>query len=174
MSAADWREDRIGSAIDGRNPTVLAELTAAFAVIGDSQFLPGYCLALTKTPGVDRLSDLDRCARLAFLSDVDLLASAVETVCSAVDSAFRRVNIEILGNTHPMLHAHVWPRYEWEPHDAVGMPVWCYPRERWSDPASVLSSDHDELRSALRVEITRLDTADRAASGDRSAGMGSC
>jgi hypothetical protein len=31
---------------------VLAELSAAYAVIGDVQFLPGYSLALTKTPGV--------------------------------------------------------------------------------------------------------------------------
>lgn len=43
MSEPDWRDDRIQSAIDGRNPTVLAELDAAFAVIGD---VPGYSLAL--------------------------------------------------------------------------------------------------------------------------------
>jgi len=60
----DWRAERIQSAIDGRNPTVLAELSAAYAVIGDVQFLPGYSLDLTKTPGVDRLSDLSRVERL--------------------------------------------------------------------------------------------------------------
>lgn len=55
---SDRRADRVQSAIDGRNPTVLAELAASYAVIGDVQFLPGYSLVLTKTPGVDRLSDL--------------------------------------------------------------------------------------------------------------------
>ena len=57
---SDWRSDRVGSALAGENPTVLAELDHAFAVIGDVQWLPGYSLALTKVPGVDRLSDLPR------------------------------------------------------------------------------------------------------------------
>lgn len=39
-------------AIDGRNPTVLAELDASSAVIGDVQFLPGSALALTKVQAV--------------------------------------------------------------------------------------------------------------------------
>ncbi|MFI9452759.1 hypothetical protein [Amycolatopsis sp. NPDC052450] len=38
------------------------------------------------------------------------------------------MNVEILGNTDPFLHAHVWPRYDWEPADKVGQPVWLY---RW-------------------------------------------
>jgi hypothetical protein len=33
-----WRGDRVRAAIDGRNSTVLAELDASFAVIGDVQF----------------------------------------------------------------------------------------------------------------------------------------
>ncbi|WHU48682.1 diadenosine tetraphosphate hydrolase [Gordonia sp. L191] len=154
--ADDWRADRVRSAIEGRNPTVLAELDAAFAVIGDLQFLPGYSLALTKSPGVERLSSLPRSERLRFLADVDLIATAVETVCAAHDPGFRRMNIEILGNTHPILHAHIWPRYTWEPADRVGMPVWCYPQERWHEPASALSAAHDELKSALSAEINRL------------------
>ncbi len=31
----DWRDDRIGSALRGENPTVLGRLPAGFAVIGD-------------------------------------------------------------------------------------------------------------------------------------------
>lgn len=77
----DWRQDRVGASIRGENPTVLAELESSFAVIGDVQFLPGYSLALTKRPGVDRLSDLPRQERLGFLADVDLLATTVENVC---------------------------------------------------------------------------------------------
>lgn len=85
----DWREDRVRAALEGRNPTVIAELDSSFAVIGDVQFLPGYSLALTKRPGVDRLSDLARSERLGFLSDVDLLASAVERVCADLDRDYR-------------------------------------------------------------------------------------
>lgn len=152
----DWRGDRVQSAIDGRNPTVLAEMDAAYAVIGDVQFLPGYSLALTKVPGVDRLSDLPRRERLAYLADVDLLATAVETVCKRFDSAYRRVNVEILGNTDAFVHCHIWPRYEWEPEHVIGKPVWLYPAERWRDPAAALGPAHDNLRIALTEEVARL------------------
>jgi len=156
MTDDDWRADRIGAAIVGRNPTVLAELTAAFAVIGDVQFLPGYSLALTKRPGVDRLSDLPRPERVHFLADTDLVATAVENVCSAADLGYRRVNVEVLGNTDAFLHAHVWPRYEWEPPDIIGRPVWLYPTERWHDPATALGAQHADLRAALTAEVDRL------------------
>ncbi|WP_227464254.1 HIT family protein [Nocardioides lijunqiniae] len=149
----DWREERIESAIDGRNPTVLAELSAAYAVIGDVQFLPGYSLALTKTPGIDRLSDLPRPDRLRYLADVDLLADAVETVCRRLDTAYRRLNVEILGNTDAFLHCHIWPRYEWEPPEVVGRPVWLYDAANWRDPETALGSGHDEMRAALAAEV---------------------
>lgn len=153
---ADWRSDRVGAALEGRNPTVLAELEDAFVVIGDVQFLPGYSLALTKRPGVDRLSDLPRAERLRFLADTDLVATAVENVCSASDPAYRRVNVEILGNADAFLHAHVWPRYDWEPAEIVGKPVWLYSPQRWHDPATALAGRHDVLRRALTAEIARL------------------
>ncbi|WP_134739658.1 diadenosine tetraphosphate hydrolase [Nocardioides sp. 503] len=149
----DWREERIQAANDGRNPTVLAELSAAYAVIGDVQFLPGYSLALTKTPGVDRLSDLPRAERLRYLADVDLLADAVETVCRRLDRDFRRLNIEILGNTDAFLHCHIWPRYEWEPPEIVGRPVWLYDPGHWQAPATALGPAHDGLRAALTSEV---------------------
>lgn len=152
----DWRTDRVVAALEGRNPTVLAGLDASYAVIGDVQFLPGYSLALTKVPGVDRLSDLPRAERMLYLADVDLLATAVENVCSIRDSGYRRVNVEILGNTDAFLHAHIWPRYEWEPPEVVGKPVWLYPPERWQDPASALGPQHDDLRAALTAEVRRL------------------
>lgn len=149
----DWRADRVQSAIDGRNPTVLAELDASYAVIGDVQFLPGYSLVLTKTPGVDRLSDLSRVERLRFLADVDLVAEAVEAVCRRFDPAYRRINVEILGNTDAFLHCHIWPRYEWEPEEVVGKPVWLYPPDRWRDPSTALGPLHDELRAALTAAV---------------------
>ncbi|MFD7022037.1 HIT family protein [Promicromonospora sukumoe] len=142
--------------MDGRNPTVLAELDSSFAVIGDVQFLPGYALALSKVPGADRLSDLPRPERVRYLADVDLVACAVENVCSARDSGYRRVNVKILGNTDAFLHAHVWPRYVWEPADVGGKPVWSYPAECWSDPGTALGTDQDELRADLTAEVVRL------------------
>ena len=94
-----WKADRIGSARAGTNPTVLARLTRSYAVMGDTQFLPGYCVLLVDTPGVDRLTDLPKRQRREFLEDMDTLGEAVETACRVTDPGFRRMNYEILGNT---------------------------------------------------------------------------
>jgi diadenosine tetraphosphate (Ap4A) HIT family hydrolase len=145
----DWRSDRIGAAVRGENPTVMARLPGGFAVIGDVQWLPGYCVLLADDPAVTRLSELSRDRRWKFLASMDQLGEAVEQACAERDPAFRRVNLEILGNADPFLHAHVWPRYGWEPPELVDKPVWLYPAERWSDPAYRLGSEHDELRAAI-------------------------
>lgn len=152
----DWRTDRIGAALRGEKPTVLRRLGSGFAVIGDVQFLPGYSVLLVDEPGVQRLSDLPKAKRLAFLSDMDLLGEAVERACRRLDPEFRRVNLEILGNTDPFLHAHVWPRYEWEPAELVGKPVWLYPADRWSDERFRLGPPHDALRDAISSELDLL------------------
>lgn len=152
----DWRSDRIGSALRGGNPTVLRRMEAGFAVIGDVQFLPGYSVLLVDDPAVQRLSELPRSKRLAFLSDMDRLGEAVERVCKRLDPAFRRVNLEILGNTDPFLHAHVWPRFDWEPADLARRPVWLYPREWWSDQRYALGPQHDALREVIGEELDGL------------------
>ncbi|MFH8791037.1 hypothetical protein [Streptomyces sp. NPDC017941] len=101
-----------------------------------------------------------RAKRLSFLSDMDLLGEAVERVCRQRDPEFRRINLEILGNTDPFLHAHVWPRFAWEPAEVVGKPVWLYPREQWSDERFGLGPQHDELRQAIGSELDRLRSLD--------------
>jgi diadenosine tetraphosphate (Ap4A) HIT family hydrolase len=151
-----WREDRIGAALRGENPTVLTRLPAGFAVIGDVQWLPGYCVLLTDDPQVQRLTDLPRPARHAFLDSMDHLGEAVERACGELDPAFRRINLEILGNTDPYLHAHIWPRYEWEPQHLVGGPVWRYPREKWQDASTTLGP---RLRTAIVRHLTSLSSA---------------
>ncbi|MBB1246977.1 diadenosine tetraphosphate hydrolase [Streptomyces durbertensis] len=153
---ADWRQDRVGAALRGVNPTVMRRLSAGFAAVGDVQFLPGYCVLLVDEPGVERLSELSASRRSAFLADMDLLGEAVERACRESDPAFRRVNLEILGNTDSFLHAHVWPRYEWEPAELVGMPVWLYPREHWRDARFRLGSRHDGLRAGIARWLDRL------------------
>lgn len=57
---ADWRSDRIGSALRGGNPTVLRRLEVGFAVFGDTQFLPGCSVLLVDDPGVQRLYPRER------------------------------------------------------------------------------------------------------------------
>ncbi|MBT8162986.1 MULTISPECIES: HIT family protein [Arthrobacter] len=156
----EWRVDRIGSAARGENPTVLAELRGGYAVIGDVQFLPGYCVLLGKDPKAAALADMPRLERVQFLADVDLLATAVERACRDADPAFRRVNIEILGNADAFVHAHVFPRYDWEPADLVSRAVWTYGVGSWHDPASALGPRHDQLRTSIGAELRTLSDRD--------------
>jgi diadenosine tetraphosphate (Ap4A) HIT family hydrolase len=153
----DFRADRVGTALAGTNPTVLRRLRAGFAVIGDVQHLPGYCVLISDIPGVDQLTDLPPERQLLFLEDMAILGRAVAAVCSARDPEFRRINLEIQGNTDAFLHAHVTPRYEWEPAEIVGWPAALHP---WTGLMTAgepppLGPEHDDLRRALGEEIDR-------------------
>jgi diadenosine tetraphosphate (Ap4A) HIT family hydrolase len=152
----EWQADRIGSAIRGENPTVLARLPTGFAVIGDNQFLPGYCVLLSDDPAADRLADLPRARRLAFLADMDLLGDAVHQVCSRRIAGFRRVNYSVLGNQDAYLHAHVHARYTWEPPDLASGPVARYPADVRRAASTMLGPQHDQLRAELTAELQRL------------------
>ena len=145
----DWRDDRVGSALRGENPLVMARMRSGFAVIGDTQFLPGYSVLLTDDPSANHLSDLDWPRRKQFLLDLALLGEAVERVCRR--DGLRRMNYEILGNALPVLHGHVFPRYDREPAELVRGPVWRYPRETRNAPEHTYS---DEKHGALRARIT--------------------
>jgi diadenosine tetraphosphate (Ap4A) HIT family hydrolase len=152
----DWRDDRIGSALRDENPTVLARMRTGFAVIGDTQHLPGYCVLLHGTPGIDRLVDLPRREQVEFLADMALLGEAVSDVCAARDAGFLRVNYEVLGNSLHVLHAHVHARYSWEPPEYQRGPVWKYPHEVRSSEDHALSPAHDDLRAALVGALERI------------------
>ncbi|WP_433540366.1 hypothetical protein ACQP10_33975 [Streptosporangium sandarakinum] len=72
------------------------------------------------------------------------------------------MNLEILGNTDAFLHAHVWPRYEWEPAHLVGRPVWLYPHEHWSDQQFALGPQHNAMREAIKRELHLLSGNDHS------------
>lgn len=153
----DWRSDRVGAAERGENPTVLARMRTGWAVIGDTQHLPGYSLLLYEDPEVDQLVELPRARRAAFLYDLALLGEAVQLACGAADPEFWRLNYEVLGNSHHQLHGHVHPRYLWEPEIYRRGPVWRYPDRNGPDHA--LGDRHRPLRHALTRAIHEV-TAD--------------
>ncbi len=71
----------------------------------------------------------------------------------------------MLGNSLDWLHGHVHARYEWEPADRIGWPVWNYPPSEREDPAVAYSDEkHGALRSAITSQLGRLMSI-RAAGG---------
>ena len=104
----------------GRLARVIGRLPSGWAVLGDPQILPGYCLLLPD-PVVGQLNDLALPARHQFLEDMARLGDIVLSITRA-----ERVNYEILGNVEPALHAHIVPRYPWEPPESRRTPVWLH------------------------------------------------
>jgi diadenosine tetraphosphate (Ap4A) HIT family hydrolase len=158
MAVPDWRDDRIGSALRGENPMVMARMRSGFAVIGDTQFLPGYSVLLPDDPAANHLSDLPMDRRRDFLVDMALLGEAIQSACRA--DGLRRVNYEILGNVLPILHAHVFPRYDWEPADKLAGEIGRYPTEEFFSPEAAYSdASHGDLRRRITVELKQLTDA---------------
>jgi diadenosine tetraphosphate (Ap4A) HIT family hydrolase len=151
----DWRDDRVGSALRGENPLVMVRMRSGFAVIGDTQHLPGYSLLLTDDPAVNHLTDLEWERRMQFLFDLSLVGEAVERACRR--DGLHRINYEVLGNSIPILHGHVHARYDWESPDKVGGPVWRYPKDERNDPGCAYMDEmHGELRAGITTELRGL------------------
>jgi diadenosine tetraphosphate (Ap4A) HIT family hydrolase len=114
---------------------------------------------------VDHLSALALDERTTFLRDMSVLGEAVERACAS--NGLRRINYDILGNTDTFLHAHVFPRYSWEPADRVTMPVFLYPGDRWSDPHyHYTDQQHGALRVSIKDELVRI-TRDIVSGADK-------
>ena len=139
---------RVQQARHAENPMVICQMPSRWAVLGDSQFLPGYCLLLPD-PGVPDLNTLDPDARRQFLYDMTLIGDALLEQTEAF-----RINYEILGNTDPALHAYIFPRYLSEPEERRRMPVFLYPKEERT--SRLFNAERDrELSRKLAEAIER-------------------
>jgi diadenosine tetraphosphate (Ap4A) HIT family hydrolase len=132
--------ERVEQARNGTNDKVICRMPSGWAAMGDVQFLPGYCLLLPD-PVVASLNDLDADARAIYLLDMARIGDAVLQASSA-----SRINYEILGNSEPELHCHIFPRYASEPDDKRKMPVWFYD---WKNALPYAEDVHGELRKAI-------------------------
>jgi len=141
--------ERVDQANRGENPKVIARMKSGWAVLGDTQFLKGYCLLLPD-PVVPDLNALSEEARAAYLSDMTALGDAVLAVTGAV-----RINYSILGNLEPALHAHVFPRYANEPEDLRVRPVWFYSREIRDGKPFDLQRDKP-IMGAIKAELIKM------------------
>ncbi|MEW5714763.1 MULTISPECIES: HIT family protein [Pseudomonas] len=132
--------ERVEQARNGTNDKVICRMPSGWAVMGDVQFLPGYCLLLPD-PVVASLNDLDADARATYLLDMARIGDAVLQATGAL-----RMNYEILGNSEPELHCHIFPRYASEPDDKRKMPAWFYD---WKNALPYAEDVHGELRKNI-------------------------
>jgi diadenosine tetraphosphate (Ap4A) HIT family hydrolase len=128
----------------GRDPTFVARLGSGWAVLGEKQVLPGYCLLLPD-PVVPALNALKGADRAAFLADMAALGDAVLSVTHAA-----RINYAIFGNQDPALHAHVIPRFSHEPAEFVAAHPWTYD---WTAAPDFDSEQHRELRDRIHAAL---------------------
>ncbi|MEK7692194.1 MAG: hypothetical protein AAB425_14355, partial [Bdellovibrionota bacterium] len=110
--------ERVEAARAGCNPFAITRLKSGWWVLGDTQFLRGYSLLLPD-PVVPDLNSLDESAYSFYFSDIRAISRALLKVTGA-----DRINLEILGNSEPALHAHLFPRYADEPIEDRSSPAW--------------------------------------------------
>ena len=143
--------ERLEALARGENPMMVMRMRSGFAVMSDTQFLPGYCLLLAY-PQVDHLTDLPLDERAGYLLDMTILGEAV-----LMATGCRRINYSIYGNLDPFLHAHVVPRYESEPDQYRFTPPFSYPSEIREDPAAKYSDVRQgELKARIEEKLRSL------------------
>ena len=146
-----WKNDRIGSALRGENPMVMVRMKSGFAVLGDNQFLPGYCVLLG-CPKADSLNELTLPERNQFLLDMTLIGDSVIKVCKPI-----RVNYSILMNLDHYLHAHIRARYDWELDEYKCRPSYSYPKEqRYSVEFEYSENQFGELKKNITEALKLL------------------
>jgi diadenosine tetraphosphate (Ap4A) HIT family hydrolase len=150
-------DERLAALESGCSPFAIARMTSGFAVMGDQQYLAGYCLLLA-FPKVAQLNDLPEEDQLSFLADMAQLGAAVRAATGCM-----RVNYGIYGNLDPFLHAHVWPRYASEDESMRTMPPFTFPADFRNAPEHVYDAEtHDPLKLRIAA-ILKLSESKRTA-----------
>ncbi len=116
-----------GAWIDAYGSTI-ADLLVSRLRLAANQWVPGYCVLMCATH-VREPYHLPVAARTQFFEDLLRAAQALEQVFQPV-----KMNITLLGNAIPHLHAHLIPRYYGDP--APGMPIDPGAQEVWLTPAA--------------------------------------
>jgi len=108
----------------GSYPKQICKVSSGWVVLGDVQFLTGYCLLLPD-PVVPNLNMMNSEKRKTFLYEMSVIGDVILEITDAM-----RINYEMIGNVEPALHAHIFPRYENEPEELRLKPVWFYDWEK--------------------------------------------
>ncbi len=148
---SNWKSDRIGSAERGENPTVILKMKSGFVVIGDNQFLPGYCVLLGY-PKAGSLNELTIPQRTQYLLDMTMIGDAIIEACQPL-----RINYSTLMNLDHYLHTHIEARYDWEPDEYKYRPSYFYPKEqRYTEEYEYCEEKYGELKAKITQSLIKI------------------
>lgn len=136
-----WVED----CRNGTNPRLITRMKSGWAVMGEVQVVPGYCLLLPD-PVPAHLNDMREPEQIQFLTDMARFGNALLQVTNAL-----RINYEMLGNQEPALHCHLFPRYDSEPDEMGTRPIWFYD---WNAAPRYSQEVFGHLRDALQDALS--------------------
>jgi diadenosine tetraphosphate (Ap4A) HIT family hydrolase len=145
---ANLIEQRVAAAQRGENPHAITRMASGWCVIGDKQFLPGYCVLLSD-PVVFSLNDLSEAARAQYSIDMARIGDALIAIQGA-----HRINYLTFCNQEPSLHTHIIPRFMSEPEEKRrenAMQVYDREAARRFDPA-VDGPFMDKMRAFLSAK----------------------
>lgn len=141
--------DRITQIKNKRNQYFVKELKTGYVVLGDYQYFKGYTLFLSKKH-VTELHELDNDFRREFLNEMSLVAEAVFNAFQP-----QKLNYELLGNSEPHLHWHLYPRYKDDPEPLK--PVWSiYKYIRCNEKTLIKVDELSELKKKLLSKLDML------------------
>lgn len=135
-------QERVDAANRGENETVVCRTHSGWVVVGDVQFLKGYCLLLAD-PVVASLNDLDAEQRKQYLYETTVIGDALLELTDSY-----RINYETLGNSEPALHTHIFPRYLDETPEKRRYPAWFYD---WENAPKFNKSEQQTFMTELRA-----------------------
>lgn len=119
----------------------IQDLPASVALLGHDQFYRGYAVVVARTHATE-LYGLPEAEAAQYFRDM-------LRVARAIDRAFqpRKLNYELLGNTVPHLHWHLFPRYADDPNPL--RPVW----EHAHPPRAATPEEAAATIAALRRQL---------------------
>lgn len=139
---------RIKLSIKNLNPYFVCELNSGFVVLGDHQYFRGYTLFLAKKH-CKELHELPPSDKKMFLEEMSIVAEAVFKTFKP-----KKLNYELLGNTDPHLHWHIFPRHL---NDLCpNSPIWTIKKTIRNAQSSIPHPQElEQMKSELRSNLKR-------------------
>ena len=133
-----------------QDPALVCRVPSGLVYLCDMQYLRGYSI-LQADPQVASINALHPQARAVYLRDMVVVGDALLEVTGAY-----RINYAIMGNSMPILHAHIVPRYLSEPEELRRGGPWSYPQEQIDVVRFDAERDGELMRQLAATILKRL------------------